>query len=376
MKTLILLLAAAAPYVARAQEVTVPLTPDAWLATDSIRFETHLDRPSVWINRGEALVKGASLQDGSLDLDMALGSRSNFMGVAFRAVTAQFSNVIFLRGGSSGTTDAVQYGPAFNSLGVAWQVYHGEGANAVAIVPRNQWLHVRIVLAGDTARLYVDTATAPTLIVPRVVTSGGTSLGIWTGAFGRGAWFSNIRYTPAATPVPVSNPAPPANTITNWELSDALEVGDFTPASLPDLSHQRWQRVEIEPQGWVLVNRYRAAPVGGTPTDSTGRALVDSIMTGKMAGERIVYARTIINADRDEIRRLQYTYCNGVVVYLNGRPLAFNMNPSGLRSDALASMPPAGDAVYLPLHRGRNELVFAVVELTGGWAFAAKLDPR
>ena len=52
-------------------------------------------------------------------------------------------------------------------------------------------------LAGPVARLYVDTATAPTLVVPRVVASGGAGLGVWAGAFGRGAYFSNIRYAAA-----------------------------------------------------------------------------------------------------------------------------------------------------------------------------------
>jgi hypothetical protein len=86
-----------------------------------------------------------------------------------------------------------------------------------------------------------------------------------------------------------------------------------------------------------------------------------------------VYARTTITAARDEIRRLQYAYSNGVVIYLNGRPLAFAMNPGGLRNN-LGVMAKVGDAVYLPLRRGRNEIVFAVIECTGGWAFAARLD--
>ena len=63
-------------------------------------------------------------------------------------------------------------------------------------VPRNRWVHLRVELDGHVARLFVDTATTPTLVVPRVVTSGGAGLGVWTGAFGRGAYFSNIRYTP------------------------------------------------------------------------------------------------------------------------------------------------------------------------------------
>jgi hypothetical protein len=97
-------------------------------------------------------------------------------------------------------------------------------------------------------------------------------------------------------------------------------------------------------------------------------------MTGKIAGSRVVYARATITAARDETRRMQYAYSNGVVIYLNGRPLVFAMNPGGLRN--LGVMARVGDAVYLPLRRGRNQLVFAVIECTGGWAFAGKLDAR
>src|SRR6476659_4417965 len=190
-----------------AQSANGPLSPEAWVATDSIRSVSYLGRPALYINRGVALVRGASMENGTLDLDMAASDTTTFLGVAFRAATPRFSNVLFLRPGASGTEEAVQYGPAFNSLGVAWQVYHGDGANAVADVARNRWVHVRIELEGPVARLYVDTATAPTLVVPRVVASGGSGLGVWAGAFGRGAYFSNIRY--AAAPGSSGRTAPP-----------------------------------------------------------------------------------------------------------------------------------------------------------------------
>jgi len=369
-----LLLAGLAPAVAAGQSGNVPLSPDAWVATDSIRSMPYLGRPALYINRGVALVRGASMENGTLDLDVAASDTTNFLGVAFRAATPRFSNVLFLRPGASGTEEAVQYGPAFNSLGVAWQVYHGDGANAVAELPRNRWIHVRIELDGPVARLYVDTATTPTLVVPRVVASGGTGLGVWAGAFGRGAYFSNVRYAAA----PGSSAESPAaaqrsGTMLGWEISSAIEAADFTPTALPDLRRLTWQAVEAEPEGFVLINRYREAPVGGVPRDSTGAVLIDSVMTGKIAGSRIVYARTTVTAARDETRRLQYAYSNGVVIYLNGRPLAFAMNPGGLRSN-LGVMAKAGDAVYLPLRRGRNQIIFAVIECTGGWAFSARLD--
>ena len=207
-----------------------------------------------------------------------------------------------------------------------------------------------------------------------MVASGGAGLGVWAGAFGRGAYFSNIRYAAApGSSGATAPPSPPAGTMLGWEISNPIEAADFTPAALPDLGRLTWQPVEAEPEGFVLINRYREAPVGGVPTDSTGAVLIDSVMTGKIAGSRIVYARTTITATRDEIRRLQYAYSNGVVIYLNGRPLVFAMNPGGLRNN-LGVMAKVGDAVYLPLKKGRNQLVFAVIECTGGWAFSARLD--
>ena len=369
-----ILLAGLTAVVAAAQSGNVPLSPDAWVATDSIRFLPYLGRPALYINRGVALVRGASMENGTLDLDVAASDTTNFLGVVFRAAAPRFSNVLFLRPGASGTEEAVQYGPAFNSVGVAWQIYHGEGANAVVDVPRNRWVHVRVELDGPVARLYIDTATAPTLVVPRVVASGGAGLGVWAGAFGRGAYFSNIRYAAApGSSGGTAPPSPPAGTVLGWEISNPIEAADFTPAALPDLGRLTWQPVEAEPEGFVLINRYREAPVGGVPTDSTGAVLIDSVMTGKMAGSRLVYARTTITASHDEIRRMQYAYGNGVVIYLNGRPLVFAMNPGGLRNN-LGVMAKVGDAVYLPLKKGANQLVFAVIECTGGWAFSARLD--
>jgi hypothetical protein len=371
----VLLLGRPTPAVGGTGVEIVPLEPSAWTATDSIRFLSYLGRPALYINRGVALVRGAAMENGMLDLDVAASDTTNFLGVAFRAATPRFSNVLFLRPGATGTEEAVQYGPAFNSLGVAWQVYHGDGANAVADVPRNRWVHLRVELDGPVARLFVDTATTPTLVVPRLVGSGGVGLGVWAGAFGRGAYFSDIRYTPASGSgaPPPRVPPPPPGTLLDWELSSAVDAATFRPTTLPDLARLTWQRVETEPQGFVLVNRYREAPVGGVPRDSTGAVMIDSVMTGKLADSRIVYARTTITAARAETRRLQYAYANGVVIYLNGRPLAFAMNPGGLRG--LGVMAKVGDAVYLPLRRGKNELVFAVIQCTGGWAFSGRLDP-
>jgi hypothetical protein len=359
-----------------AQERTVSLSASAWEGTDSVRAEAYLGRPSLYINRGVALARDVELENGTIEYDVAATARTSFLGLAFRATSPRFSEVILIRPRQSGTIEALQYAPAFNNVAAAWQIYHGPESNAAVTIPRERWVHVRVELAGPTARIFFDTATAPTLTVPRLAGAGGRRFGVWTGAFGRGAYFSNIRYTLSSMPVSTAGAARPEPCIIrNWELSNAIEPAPFTPASLPDLTKLTWERVTAEPAGFVLVNRYREQPNGGVPVDPTTHAvLVDSVMTGKVAGSRIVYARTSIESPRSEIRRLQYSYSDGVVIYLNGRPLALAMNPQGLRDD-LGIMAGAGDVVYLPLEKGRNELVFASIEFSGGWAFGAKLDP-
>ena len=72
---------------------------------------------------------------------------------------------IFFRPGASGTDQAVQYTPGLNGAN-AWQIYTGPGYTAVAEIPRKQWIHVRIVVAGLVAKLYLNNSPEPVLTVP------------------------------------------------------------------------------------------------------------------------------------------------------------------------------------------------------------------
>lgn len=371
----IAILTAVALSRAAAAQTVVPLTADAWNASDSVRIETYLGRPSVYINRGVALARGVALRDGTIEYDWAASPRTSFLGASFHATAPDNSESVFFRPGSSGRDDAVQYGPALNTYGVAWQIYHGPGATAAAELHRERWTHVKMVIRGDSASVFLDGADAPILVVPRLAGVDGTGVGVWAGNFGRGAWFSNFTVTPLPNAVPRS-PAPPTprGTIADWELSQTLDAASASPGVLPKPSSLTWQSVAPEPSGFVLINRYRVSPIASVPIDSATRSVnVDSVMGGRVRGTKVVYARTVLQSPRDETRRLRFTYSDGITIFLNGQPLYAGMNPQGLR-DNLGLMPSDGDVVYLPLRRGRNELVVAVTEYSGGWGFSARLE--
>lgn len=367
-----------------AQSVDVPLTPDRWTFTgDSSRFESFLGRPSIRVGKGVAIAHDIDLRNGTIEVDVAADKTSPFLGVMFHVQSADNFEVVFFRVGASGTAEAVQYTPCLMGEN-AWEIVHGPDANAIASIPREQWVHVKVVMGGDTARIYVGGDSSPLLTVPRLASGIPTgSIGFWTGAFGRGGYFSNLRYVIDGTPhVPVARRALAAGTITDWELSEAIPASATHPGVLPQLSKLQWQHVQAEPWkpyhdralGLVFINRYRRGANVDPPLDSAGVVLEDSVMDGRVMGSQVVLARTVIDADRDQFRRMHFGYANGAVVYVNGKPLFFGMDPFGLR-DLGGVMETTGEAVYLPLKKGHNEIVLAVTDFFAGWGFWTRLDP-
>jgi hypothetical protein len=188
--------------------------------------------------------------------------------------------------------------------------------------------------------------------------------------------FSNVVVHPA-TPAPwVRHPPPmPANTLTRWEISpsyDALARNLERPLSAGEASAIKWQSVEAEAPGFVVLNRYRDSPHPRVTFQSDFSKRLDP-----QPGTQVVYARTVIQSDRAVLRKLELGYSDEVSVFLNGQILFRGRSAQAFRDPGfLGIVYPENDAVYLPLKRGANELVLAVSELGGGWGFITRLtDP-
>jgi hypothetical protein len=92
-------------------------------------------------------------------------------------------------------------------------------------------------------------------------------------------------------------------------------------------------------------------------------------------GMKVVYARTSIDSDHDQVEKLEIGYSDDVSVFLNGEILFRGRSAQGFRDPGfLGIVYPEDDAVYLPLKKGSNELVLAVSELGGGWGFICRLQ--
>ena len=89
----------------------------------------------------------------------------------------------------------------------------------------------------------------------------------------------------------------------------------------------------------------------------------------------MIYARTTIDSDRDQVKKLALGYSDDVSVFLNGKILFRGRSAQNFRDPGfLGIMSADNDFVYLPLQKGSNELVLAVSELGGGWGFVGRLE--
>ncbi|HEY1251890.1 MAG TPA: hypothetical protein VGH97_11930 [Thermoanaerobaculia bacterium] len=354
---------------------TLSLPPDSprWELEGNAKATEYLGRKCLLLDGGAATVKDFELRDGVIDVDVAASAARGFAGFQFRiASDGANAEELYLRPHESGFPDAIQYTPVL-STGRNWQIYNGPGFTAGVDIPRNSWFHVRLAVAGAQARFFVQDMEKPALVMDDLKTGiekGQVALIVLMGA----TYFSNfeIRTTPDAR-WERHLPPMPAGTLTKWSLSpsyDALARDPERPLSEDETRTISWQDVEAEPPGFVVLYRYREAPHPRVTFQSDFSKRLEP-----QPGTKLLYARTTIDSDRDEVRRLEIGYSDDVSVFLNGRILWRGRSAQAFRDPRfLGIVNPENDAVYLPLRKGKNELVLALSELGGGWGFVCRLS--
>jgi hypothetical protein len=321
------------------------------------RVEDFLGRPSLFLKGGIATVAGTHFTNGEIQFDIAFTGERGFMGGFWRLQDADNFEEFYLRPHQSGNPDANQYEPMFHGLD-AWQLYHGERYSVPVVYRFNKWIPVRILFAGQQAEIYVQDMAKPVLLVDdlkRSVEPGAVGVSVTSGF--AAAHFSNFSYTVTDSPPIQGRPKPleatPQGTIPSWWVSDVFPEGSLGDGeALPQevMEGRIWTRLQTERSGLINLARLQ----GIHPPRNT------------------VFARQVIHAGREQIRRLDFGFCDRVMVYLNGRLLFRGDDTPRSRDYRFLGSIGYYDALYLPLKEGDNELLLAVSEDSGGWGVQAK----
>lgn len=353
------------------EKLSIPVDSDRWDFQGQVAVTEYKGRKCLALNGGVAILKDFEMRDGVIDADVATTANRGFLGFQFRLTSdGAFCEEVYLRPHKSGLPDALQYTPVLNT-GANWQLYSGPGFIAPVDIPRSAWFHVRLEVSGAQARFYVKDMKHPALVMDDLKTGVQKGLvALWV-LFGQ-SYYSDIeiRKTPDA---PCQRHLPPMRpgTITQWSLSQSFDTLKRDVESPPsDGDTIQWQEVEAEPPGLVAIYRYRQAPHLQVTFASDFSKRLDP-----QPGTKLIYARTTIKSDRDQLRKLYIGYSDEVTLFLDGRPLFRGRSAQNFRDPGfLGIVDPENDAVYLPLKKGDNELMLALSELGGGWGFTCRLE--
>jgi hypothetical protein len=362
-------------FLAHAQpSPTLSLPPDSprWQLQGEAKATEYQGRKCLYLNGGAAIVSELEMRDGVIDVDVATPANRGFSGIDFRlSEDGAFGERVYLRQHESGYPDAIQYTPVLNT-GANWQIYNGPGFTGGIDIPKDVWFHVRLEVTGAQAKLYVKDMDAPALVMNDLksgIQKGGVALYVLTGA----TYFSNFEFreTPAA-PWERHEPPMPPDTLTKWSLSPAYDALARNLERAPSSSERdamTWQDVEAEPPGFVVINRYRVSPHPRVTFQGDFSKRLEP-----QPGMTVVYAKTTIVSERDQVKKLSIGYSDDVSVFVNGSILYRGRSAQAFRDPRfLGIVNPENDTVYIPLKKGRNELMLAVSELGGGWGFVCRL---
>lgn len=295
----VLLLAAAV----RAETLSVPPDSPRWQLDGEAKPADYLGRKCLMLDGGAATLKDFEMRDAVINVDIATSATRGFVGFMFRMIDdGANAEELYLRQHKSGLPDAMQYTPVLNT-GRNWQIFNGPGFTGAVDIPKGEWFHLRLAVTGAQAKFYVKDMDKPALEMTDLKTGiqkGQVALYDLAGA----TCFSNfeIRATPDA-PWERHLPPMPPNTLTRWSISpsyDALARNLERPLTPAEIAATPWQEVEAEPPGFVVLYRYREAPHPHVTFQSDF-----STRLQPQPGMKVLYARTTIESDRDQVRKLE-----------------------------------------------------------------------
>ena len=341
----------------KAQPIEVPFDSPQWETSNAQytlqRFE---GKDAILLQSGIIYLKDVDFMDGTIEVDMNFSSLRNFPGIGWRMQDNGSHEHFYVRPHQSGNPDANQYTPVFYGL-AGWQLYHGEKYATPIDYKFNEWHHVKIVVAGNQAQVYFDDMDKPLLEVQEllgVAEPGTLSLNTRTNVH-----FANFQYTPASNTTS-NKEIPPANIeglITTWELSESVDTQLFkekNSLSSGDLKNLSWADRSVESSGVLNIARY----------------------TKLNREKNSVMVRLNIQSDQRQLKKLSFGYSDVVKVFVNGQAIYEGANTFRTRDYRYLGTIGYFDAVFLPLQRGKNEIVFMVTENFGGWGLQGVLKDR
>lgn len=344
------------------QPETIDFEGKTWrIAAREVSVGEHLGREALILSGGRLWLNSADFSDGVIEFDVAFDEGQGFLGPMWRAESDARFEEIYFRTHLSGKPDAVQYTPVENTLS-AWQIFSDGNATAAIDLDYDGWNRVKIVVKDDAADFYFNSDT-PQLHIPDLKTDiASGKIGLRASGREGLARFSNITVRPLSDGETIigeakETPPLPDGLISSWRVSTPFAEADVAETlTLPRNARKdlEWNSLPVEINGIANLAK-----------------LADSV-----EGADTVFAHMTINAKKATMKELHFGYSDRVRIYLNGKRIYYGNAGWRVRDYRFLGTVGFFDSVGLDLKKGDNELLVAVSETFGGWAWAGAMADR
>jgi 3-keto-disaccharide hydrolase len=159
-------------------------------------------------NLALAYIKDLQFADGTIEMDMASSTKARmYFGVAFR-IREEFSRkikardnskqkyeYIYFRPFASGTIEAMQYCAAGTEYNWSYLRKKFPGVYEAKVdLPATDWFHVKIEVSGQKAKVYINNAKTPVLVV-KDLKHGKTKGSVGFYSYWKPTYFANLKIT-------------------------------------------------------------------------------------------------------------------------------------------------------------------------------------
>lgn len=355
----------------------VPFSDKRWtIQSQGSILEAYKGKNCMYLQNGMAYLKDANFLDGIIEFDICLSYQTSFSGLVFRFIDPSNYEELYLRAQQSGYPDAYQYTPVFNN-DPAWQLYHDQfdgvndgfiswkqrdkimGYNGVLSFAFDKWMHVKLLVKGSQAELYLDDMETPAAFIRELkMADRAGSVGVKSNI--GAARYANFSYLSTGDVVLKTKddgykPSTPPNTIMKWSVSNAFKedkMKDMNQLYVSWMNKMKWTTMDAEITGLINLSRLAA------PVDSANTVLV----------------KLTVISDKDQIKKLDIGYSDRVKAFCNGNALYSGSNTFRSRDFRYLGTIGYFDALYLPLKKGDNTICFAISETFGGWGLMGKWE--
>ncbi|WP_321472169.1 hypothetical protein [uncultured Paludibaculum sp.] len=336
-----------------AADIAIPMEPARW-QLEAGEFLQHKGVPALRIpTPSKAVLKDLVFRDGTIEFDMEPGSYGG-PGVGFRRAGPGEFEYFYLRPGAKGpgAGDACQYAPFIKNV-LIWDLL--PRFQGPAPFRLNDWNHVRIVVSGARARIYVNQAARPVLDIGRLEGSSSQGGIVLNGP----AIFANLRVRPGVTNGLPPQPAAESidrSVVRDWSVSPfktLLPSQDLSANDIPSATPP-WRPLRAERAGLLNLTREYGLP----------------------EGRSAAWLRTHIDRQADGEAQVAIGWSEEVWVFVNGKMVFSGKNRYLIpeeRKEPDGRCAPTNGTFRLPLKRGRNDVVVAVANGFFGWGLIFKM---